>query len=391
MNNLDYANIMMIGKTGVGKSSFLNYLLQENIFKAGTFASSGGVTQGFETSVFNDVNGIPLRVYDSKGLEVKDFAIIKNNLINYLKEQCGNSDPMKWIHSIFYCVNVKGGRLEDSEINFINDICGSISQTIHIVLTNCDTPNSSQVIEMENYIRSILKNKKTKIIKVNSVETNSRVGKYKQFGREEALKIILNVLWSDMCTRVSNNYADEYYNCINNQIAEFRKLIDRIADNLTLPKIINGAIKDDFDSILGKADDFEMAIDKSANELSDKYTSIINPLISFYKKYVGVFGFSTNLLAIMSFEPDAYASSIIDIDKAMDKTEMGRFIKQLESAEDSEDIGEMFSVFGKSLKMLFTLKKTMHYFAFDLTDEMKKQLPSKEKIANEMYLKIMNS
>lgn len=391
MNNLDYANIMMIGKTGVGKSSFLNYLLQENIFKAGTFASSGGVTQGFETSVFNDVNGIPLRVYDSKGLEVKDFAIIKNNLINYLKEQCGNSDPMKWIHSIFYCVNVKGGRLEDSEINFINDICGSISQTIHIVLTNCDTPNSSQVIEMENYIRSILKNKKTKIIKVNSVETNSRVGKYKQFGREEALKIILNVLWSDMCTRVSNNYADEYYNCINNQIAEFRKLIDRIADNLTLPKIINGAIKDDFDSILGKADDFEMAIDKSANELSDKYTSIINPLISFYKKYVGVFGFSTNLMAIMSFEPDAYASSIIDIDKAMDKTEMGRFIKQLESAEDSEDIGEMFSVFGKSLKMLFTLKKTMHYFAFDLTDEMKKQLPSKEKIANEMYLKIMNS
>lgn len=390
MSEKNYANIMMIGKTGVGKSSFLNYLLQDNRFKAGTFANSGGVTQGFETSVFDNVNGIPLRVYDSKGLEVKDFAVIKNDLLNYLKKQCGNSDPLKWIHSIFYCVNVKGGRLEDKEISFINDICGSISQTIHIVLTNCDSPDSTKVIEMENYIRSILKNSKAKIIKVNSVETNSRIAKCKQFGREEALETIFNVLWSDICTKVSNNYAEEYYKCIYNQIGEFRNFLDRMADNLTIANCINGAMSNDFERIIGKTDDIEKAIDRETQMLSSKYIQIINPLIEFCKIYAGKFNFNANISKVYEYKPDKNIFTLIDFDKAMDRTELGRFMSATESASDNEDYGAMFKVFGKSLTMLFKLKKTFHYFAFDVTDEMKKQLPAKKQIADEMYMKLIN-
>ena len=104
MSERTYANIMLIGKTGVGKSSFLNYLLQDNRFKAGVPGHSGGVTQGFETSVYDNVDGLPLRVYDSKGLEVLDLEKLKSELINYLKVQCGNTNPLEWIHSIFYCI-----------------------------------------------------------------------------------------------------------------------------------------------------------------------------------------------------------------------------------------------------------------------------------------------
>lgn len=384
MSEKNYANIMMIGRTGVGKSSFLNYLLDTDDFKTG---KGEPVTQGFETLEFENINGLPIRVYDSKGLEVIDLNAIKNNIISYLKKTCGDNDPMKWIHSIFYCVSVKRARFEPEEVNLIKEICGSISQTVHIVFTHCDSPDSGA--DLEKHIRDSLNMKNIKFIRVNSVTTKKRTGvQTEQFGREEALKTILNVLWSDICTKVSNNYADEYYKCINNQISEFRKLIDRIADNLTIGKLVNTAIKDDFEIIAGKTDDIEQAIDREADVLSSKYIKIINPLIEFYKRYVGIFGFNANISKLYVYKPDCNVYSLINFDKAMDRTEMGRFMKD---TEDAEDFSEILPVFGKSLKYLFTLKKTFHYFAFDLTDEMKKQLPPKEKIANEMYLKIMNS
>lgn len=389
MSERTYANIMLIGKTGVGKSSFLNYLLQDNRFKAGVPRHSGGVTQGFETSVYDNVDGLPLRVYDSKGLEVLDLEKLKSELINYLKVQCGNTNPLEWIHSIFYCINVKGGRLEDSEINFINDICNSVNHSVHIILTNCDTPTTSQVIEMENYIKSVLTGSHIKIIKVNSVETRTRLSRFEKFGREEALKTILGVLWSDICTRVANNYADEYLKCINNQLKIFRSLIDRIADNLSIAKLISGAIANDFDFIMGKTDDIEKALDSEISTLSNKYVAIVNPVIEFCRMYSGTLNYHFNISKITEFKPDFAVFNLIDFDKAMDRTEMGRLIKETENADDNEDYAAMFRVFGKSLKMFFRLKKTFHYFAFDLTDEMKKQLPKHKDISNEMYNKLI--
>ena len=76
-----YANIMLLGRTGVGKSSFINYLIGKDVCKA---ATGMPVTQGFATYTYN-TGKIPLRIYDSKGLEVENYSNQKEEIIKFIK------------------------------------------------------------------------------------------------------------------------------------------------------------------------------------------------------------------------------------------------------------------------------------------------------------------
>ena len=395
MNNKNYANIMMIGKTGVGKSSFLNYLLQSNRFKAGlTESKSGGVTQGFETSVYDNINGIPLRVYDSKGLEVKDFAVIKDDLINYLKKQCGDSDPLKWIHSIFYCVSVKNGRLEEPEIRFINDICGSISQTIHIVLTNCNAPDSPQVLEMEKYIRTILKSSKVKIIKVNSVETKGRLFKGKQFGREEALETIFSVLWSDIAYRVSHQYAKEFRKSLDNLYYNMSSTFDYAVSKMTTINVIKEFINEGgMEEMLDDASDkYDEDRDAEMERLSRKYISIINPLIEFYNDYSNGLGHRIEMLEFSDFIPDDCLERMedLDIDEIVENSRMGRLMEEIDDADDDTFFGAL-KMFGKTIGMLLRIQSLLKDVIIDIKYEFRKTLPTEDEIAEEMYQQLMEA
>lgn len=386
----NYANVMMIGKTGAGKSSFLNYLLDIDEIPTG---KGEPVTQGFNKYEFENVNGLPLRVYDSKGLEVEDLVHIKSDIINYIKTSCGNSDPTQWLHSIFYCVNVKSARFHDEEIRFINEICGAISQTVHIILTHCDTPVSDSVIEIENYIKSVIPCKNIRTIKVNSVETRKRNGTFfERFGRDEALDTIFNVLWSDIATRVSNEYAAELYNSLKKHMTIVRNACDSVSSRMTTLTVIKELINDGgFDSILDSAfQKFENEIDEEQERLSKKYTEIINPLVEFCNEYSDGLGYGISFFECGDFLPDKCLEKIdnIDIDYIFDHTSMGRIIREVDDIDDSSFWG-VVKMAGKMVNVLVRIQSLFKEVVRDIMWEFDKALPTKEEIANEMYELLM--
>lgn len=61
------ANILLLGKTGVGKSTFINYLFEKDICVTG---AGKPVTQNIYGYINKDIVNMPIRVFDSKGLEV---------------------------------------------------------------------------------------------------------------------------------------------------------------------------------------------------------------------------------------------------------------------------------------------------------------------------------
>ena len=381
---------MMIGRTGTGKSSFLNYLLQTDSFKTG---KGRPITQGFETLEFDDVNGIPIRVYDSKGLEVIDLPKIKNDIISYIKLKCNDCDPLQWLHSIFYCVSLKRARFEDTEISFVKEVCSSIAQTVHIVITHCDAPDSENVREMERYIRSKLNRPNIRIIKVNSVETVKRNGtRIAAFGREEALNGIFSILWSDMSERIANQYADEVSCWIEQMYENFFFVLDSMADKATTWNYIkayinDNAIEDDMNSII----EFYTTMTSAELQLFIiKYRDILMPLAEFYDSFSNGIGYNAPSIYLDNLEP----TGISEFSDAFKELDFDKIAKDSYLGTRIREIVENTNVISASVQK-GTLFLRIHKHVEDIIDTLKTELYkkklSKEEIARKMYQQLVDA
>ncbi|MBD9443737.1 YcjF family protein [Pseudomonas sp. PDM04] len=117
-------NIVVAGKTGVGKSTLINTVFRGQLAKTG---SGTPVTQQIEEIT---KEGHPITIIDSKGLELKDYTTILKDLEDFLAERAGHHDENKHIHAAWICIQEGGDRIEQAEI----DLCRVlIDQSIPVV------------------------------------------------------------------------------------------------------------------------------------------------------------------------------------------------------------------------------------------------------------------
>ena len=130
-------NAVIVGQTGVGKSSLINYLYGHKVAKTGV---GGPVTEkavnGFHAYNF-ELNGLPVCVFDSWGLEVGKHEEWLQNLDNEFKQRGVNESADKWFHSAFYCIQAGGARVQECDIAIIKKFRAK-SYPITVVLTKCD-------------------------------------------------------------------------------------------------------------------------------------------------------------------------------------------------------------------------------------------------------------
>ena len=123
---LGHVNIIIAGKTGVGKSTLINAAFRENLAETGMGMP---VTQ---SSKIIEQEGMPIRIYDTVGLELTEKT--KNDTIkdihDLIQEKLDDNDPDKFIHCMWYCVQSNSDRLEKPE----QDLIADISKQIPVVL-----------------------------------------------------------------------------------------------------------------------------------------------------------------------------------------------------------------------------------------------------------------
>jgi len=128
MKEMGHANLIIAGKTGVGKSTLLNASFREDIAKTGigTPVTDEGDVRWYEKKNF------PLRIYDTIGLELDEEKRMKS--LEMIKKVCQDSkksnDPDRFIHVMWYCVASDSDRLEKYEADYIN----SVSEEVDVIL-----------------------------------------------------------------------------------------------------------------------------------------------------------------------------------------------------------------------------------------------------------------
>lgn len=187
IKNLNTLNIIVAGKTGVGKSTLINSVFKEKLAET-------GMGKPVTTHMCRIAKkGVPLAIYDTRGFELgKEVqAEVKKEVIETISKGLATQDINKAIHCIWYCINTASNRIETEEIEWLKELSMENQITkvpIVVVLTQSFSKKKAQ--EM----RQTLLNENLDIIQVIPVLAEDYeiedLGTAKAYGLDVLIKVM---------------------------------------------------------------------------------------------------------------------------------------------------------------------------------------------------------
>lgn len=273
-------NILLIGKTGTGKSSFANYLFDTERFTTGSGAPVTGWENNFQCHYFT-ISNVSVNVYDSVGLEPNNFNRWARELDDFLSKK----QPHRWgnvnsansiIHTIFYVINGTD-RIVDTEASVFKKIRMNHNLSVSIIITNCDIAKEAEIVAIEKIANKHGLNS----FRVCSISKKNRVGsKIEPFGKEPAIKQILSASYEKVGKELTLSLLQE----VINMLFDLKRKIKRIIDDSDLSIFNLGAI-DEIESI--DLDDILPDIADISDLIPLQYKSYQDFLESFDVSYQG--------------------------------------------------------------------------------------------------------
>ena len=146
IKKMGYANIIIAGKTGVGKSTLINEAFRENLAETGI---GNPVTKGIQLMQKED---FPLKIYDTIGLELDEKSKQKSigEMIGLIKNNNKSSDEKNAIHLMWYCIASPSRRIESAEEEFIHEV----SKQIPVVIVLTQSYIKSEAAELKRFIEN---------------------------------------------------------------------------------------------------------------------------------------------------------------------------------------------------------------------------------------------
>jgi len=144
LNEMGTTNIIIAGKTGVGKSTLINSVFEGNMADTG---QGKPVTNNIK-QITKD--SIPVSIYDTKGLELDNYKEVTKELVGKVKEK-RTEDHNEHIHVAWICISEDSRRIENQEIELANALANEGIPVIAVITKARSDNGFKKIVEKELY------------------------------------------------------------------------------------------------------------------------------------------------------------------------------------------------------------------------------------------------